>query len=534
MKLILKIFFVLFCVFVQAQKKHYFLIDSETKVKKKVKDSASAVKFLDSLAQTNYFFTQLKEVRKKGDSTEIFYDKGKNFNQTYVNISDSISDKTKLQKEFFTKNLDSTKKSINKKYIDEGFAFSRIKSKYKGQKNGYPVVEIDINKNNKRTIDNFVVKGYTSVPKRFIKNLEKEFKGKTYDDKNLIAINKSFQSHQFVALERPPQTLFTKDSTSIYLFMEKKKTNSFDGVIGFGNDKTDKFTLNGTLNVNFRNIFNSFELINLYWQRNPDKGQTFDLQTDIPYLFKSNVGLNMKVNIFRQDSTFANVKALPAFYYHLNSRNKLGLRGTFESSSIIDTLYVQGKDYSKKGIGIWFEMIEPTDIDLFLYKTKINAGYDYLTTTYTKDNIQSPQNQFYFFGEHNYHINGNHFLNLKAEGAMMDSKIDFSANELYRFGGWNSMRGFNENSLAADFFYYGSLEYRYLIGSQAFFDVFGQYGQLNNKSLNVKPKLYSVGLGFNFFIPIGLMSFQLSNGNEFGNPFKFNDIKIHWGILSRF
>ncbi len=30
------------------------------------------------------------------------------------------------------------------------------------------------------------------------------------------------------------------------------------------------------------------------------------------------------------------------------------------------------------------------------------------------------------------------------------------------------------------------------------------------------------------------MSFQLSNGNEFGNPFKFNDIKIHWGILSRF
>jgi hypothetical protein len=35
---------------------------------------------------------------------------------------------------------------------------------------------------------------------------------------------------------------------------------------------------------------------------------------------------------------------------------------------------------------------------------------------------------------------------------MMDSKIDFSANELYRFGGWNSMRGFNENSLAADFF----------------------------------------------------------------------------------
>ncbi|KNB63226.1 hypothetical protein [Chryseobacterium sp. Hurlbut01] len=534
MKLFLNIFFILFCVFVQAQKKHYFLIDSETKFRKKVKDSLSATKFLDSLAQSNYFFTELKDVKIKGDSTEIIYDKGKNFNETFVTLSDSIVKRHKIERDFFTKNLDSTKKVINKKYIDEGFAFSRIKSKYKGQKNGFPIVELDINKNDKRTINGFVVKGYARVPKRFMKNLEKEFKGKTYDDKNLISINKNFQSHAFVSLERPPQSLFTKDSTQIYLFLEKKKTNSFDGVIGFGNDKTEKFTLNGTLNVNFRNMFNGFETVNLYWQRNPDKGQNFDLQADIPYLFKSNVGLNMKVNIFRQDSTFANVKALPALYYHMNSRNKIGLRGTFENSTIIDSLYVQGKDYNKKGIGIWFEMVEPTDIDLFLYKTKITAGYDYLTTVYTKENIKAPQNQFYFFGEHNYNINGNHFLNIKAEGAMMDSKIDFSANELYRFGGWNSLRGFNESSLAADFYYYGGLEYRYLIGNQAFFDVFGQYGQLNNKSLNVKPKLYSVGLGFNFFIPIGLMSFQLSNGNEFGNPFKFNDIKIHWGILSRF
>lgn len=77
LKLLLKIFFILFCVFTQAQKKQYWLIDTETKVKKKVKDSVSAVKFLDSLAQNNYFFTQLKEVRVKGDSTEIFYDKGK-------------------------------------------------------------------------------------------------------------------------------------------------------------------------------------------------------------------------------------------------------------------------------------------------------------------------------------------------------------------------------------------------------------------------------------------------------------------------
>ncbi len=64
----------------------------------------------------------------------------------------------------------------------------------------------------------------------------------------------------------------------------------------------------------------------------------------------------------------------------------------------------------------------------------------------------------------------------------MDSKMEFSANELYRFGGWNSMRGFNENSLAADFYYYGSLEYRYLIGSQAFLTFLGNMG---NSTINL-------------------------------------------------
>ncbi len=77
LKLLLKIFFVLFCVFTQAQKKQYWLIDTETKVKKKVKDSVSAVKFLDSLAQNNYFFTQLKEVKVKGTAQKFSMIKGR-------------------------------------------------------------------------------------------------------------------------------------------------------------------------------------------------------------------------------------------------------------------------------------------------------------------------------------------------------------------------------------------------------------------------------------------------------------------------
>jgi hypothetical protein len=50
-----------------------------------------------------------------------------------------------------------------------------------------------------------------------VKNLEKEFVGKTYDDVNLLKINSRLENHPFLMLEKTPQTLFTKDSTQIYL-----------------------------------------------------------------------------------------------------------------------------------------------------------------------------------------------------------------------------------------------------------------------------------------------------------------------------
>lgn len=522
------------CTFAQAQKKEFWLIDSQTQTTKIVKDSLSAVKFLDSLAQNNYFFTQIISVKKEENLTKIQFDKGKNYNQVYVELGDGSNKELNLESQFYTKNLDSLKKNINQKFIDKGFAFNRVQSKYLGSKNGIPIVQLNINKNDKRTIDGFVFKGYENPPSRFVKNLKKEYQGKIYDDKNLLSINQQVQNHPFVTLDRPPQSLFTKDSTQVYLFLQKKKVNTFDGIIGFGNDKTEKFAFNGTINVNFRNIFNGFETINLYWQRNPDQGQTFNLQTDIPYFLKSNVGLNINVNIFRQDSTFATVKLLPSIYYHLSNRQKIGLRGTFETSTVLDSLYSQGRDFNKKGAGIWYNYQETSDIELFQNKTNIRAEADFIATNYAKVDTKGKQMRYFLSAEHNFHISGNHYLNLKGQSALMSSKDEFSTNELLRFGGWNSFRGFNEESLYADFYYFGAAEYRYLVGEQAFFDAFVQYGELNNKNLGIKPKLYSAGIGFNFILPIGLMSFQIANGNQFGNEFRFGDTKIHWGLLSRF
>ncbi len=529
----LTILFLFICAGFSAQHKEFWLIDIQTEQKKVMKDSAQAIKFLDSLVENSHFFTQIKEVKKEGKTTRIVYDKGENYNKAQVKISDSLSEFLSLKKEFVTHNLDSLKRAIHQKYREKGFAFNRVRTQYLGMQNKIPVVEIHVVAHQQRKIDGFVLKGYERVPRRFVKNLEKEFRGAVYDDKNILAINQRLTSHPFVLLEKPPQTLFTRDSTQVYLFLKKKKSNTFDGILGFGNNESDKFSLNGSAHVDFKNLLNGFEKISIFWQRNPDRGQTFDLQTDIPYLLKSNIGINTHINVFRQDSTFANVKILPSLYYQISYRQKIGIRANFEVSSILAGQYTQGQGYDKKGLGLWYEFSEPTDIELFLYKTHLRLEGDWLKTSYAQSGKKIGQSRYFLLAERNFQLVGNHYLNMKSETAFLTTQAELSTNELFRIGGWNSFRGFNENSLLGDWYTFGGAEYRYLVNRQAFFDVFVQYGLLHGIS-NLRSKLYSFGMGFNFFLPIGLMSFQISNGTSSGNPIQFNETKIHWGILTRF
>lgn len=497
------------------------------------KDSADAVKFLDSLAENNYYFTDILSVEKKNQRTEILFRKGKNYNRANVKIPDSTAKILRIKPEFFTNNLDSLKRSINKKFIEDGYSFSRIKTKYLGMGGGVPLVELSVIKHTPRSITGFTVKGYEKIPKRFVKNLEKEFRGEKYNEKHLLAIQQQLKNHPFFILEQPPQTLFTKDSTTIFLFLQKKKASTFDGVLGFGNDRSEKFSFNGSLNVSFKNIFNGFESIDIFWQRNPDKGQTFDLSADIPYMLGSNLGASLRTNIYRQNSAFATVRLLPSVYYHFNNHQKIGLRGNFETSSVNDVA-LAGKNYSKKGGGIWYEFSRPSENPLLQVTTKIRLEADLLRADYEAESRTSSQAHYFINAEHNHHLNSNHWINLRAESALLKSGESISTNELLRFGGWNSLRGFNENSLLADFYWFSNVEYRYLVGEQAFFDVFGQYGSLQNKSLNASPKFYSLGLGFHFLLPVGLMSLQVSNGTETANAMRFKDTKIHWGIITRF
>ena len=131
------------------------------------------------------------------------------------------------------------------------------------------------------------------------------------------------KSLDFIKEKRAPEVLFKKDSTHLYLFIEKSETSSFDGIINFASKENEEgLLLNGNLDLKLNNILNTGEKFELFWNKVAQEKSEFNLTSDIPYLFNTPVSLAMGFKLYRQDSTFLNTSFNLVTHYELNSRSK--------------------------------------------------------------------------------------------------------------------------------------------------------------------------------------------------------------------
>ena len=218
---------------------------------------------------------------------------------------------------------------------------------------------------------------------------------------------------------------------------------------------------NGYLDLDLNNTLNSGERFSLYWKSDGNQQKTLNLALEIPYLFKSPLGIKTQLNIFKQDSTFQNTKTAIdlGYFFNYNTRTYIGYQST-ESSDIMNQNSISISDYKNSFVTTHFEFIDfKTDNFLFPEKTKINLKIGLGNRKSLKNNDQS------FFNIdilHNFYLNQKNNFYIKSQNYFLKSS-SYLTNELYRFGGIKSIRGFGENSLQANLFTSLLTEYRYTI-----------------------------------------------------------------------
>ena len=419
-------------------------------------------------------------------------------------------------------------KKLNEFLSNKGFPFNSAKlTNIERFENDNLMAEIEINFEKERKIDKIVVKGYENFPESYLKYLTKYKIGEKFNLDEIQQNSELLNQLRFVKQIKKPEILFTEDSTSIYLYLEKQKRNNFDGFIGFSSDESDNnVQFQGYLDFELVNNFNFGEEIQFLYKSEKNADRILKANVDLPYIFKSPVGANLGLILTKKDSSFVTNEQFVSFFYK-NSRNhkfSLGIR-SIQSDEQLEIPNADFQDYETFFSDFIYEYSKYNQ-DNLLFPIKENYLFKISQGKRTSNDQQNNQlfinmdlTKIFDFG-----LKNSIYLNFKSE--ILDSETYFS-NELSRFGGANSIRGFDENSFFSNKYFLLITEYRLKLNNTIYINSIFDVGNYENKLINAYNNIYGVGMGVGLLTKGGIFSLSYALGSDIKQKLDTKNAKIH-------
>lgn len=547
--------FILLFVFLKTNAQTLNLkIEGRTDTETKVIDSVSYKKLHDNVKSINseivvlsgkltrmgYLENNLQANIKSNDSTFIYrYSLGLQIKSIHIYTKDIAPDVKKLigiSKDTLTLPIEAVENFMTTGVASlerKGYSLSSMQLINYQKDNGTLIATLKIKTEKKRLLNDIVIEGYKKFPEGIRKNIARQYKGKTFNQDNLQRIHNDFNALRFITQLRYPEILFKQDTTKVYVYLDKANANAFDGFIGFSNDDENKLRFNGYIDLALNNVLNTGEKFNLFWKSDGNKQTTFNASLELPYIFKSAIGLKGSLKIFKQDSTFQNtVTDLNiGYYFSYNSKLFAGIQQS-QSVDIQNLNSPTLSDYSNSFYTATYEFTS-YNLDDFLFPEKTlliaKAG------TGKRDAKTGDSNQYFaqLNFSHNIYLNRRNIINIKSQNYYLNSGT-YIINELYRFGGVNSIRGFNENSLQANLITALMAEYRYVLASNMYIHSITDYGYFQDETSGTKNNLLGLGFGFGLFTKTGLFNIIYANGSTKDQQIKLANSIIHISFKARF
>jgi hypothetical protein len=312
------------------------------------------------LSKNGYLQVQQLECKKINDSSYLSkFSLGEKIKSIHIHIDANLKLNDKLplfrKKDTLTISYSETESFLDKslkKLEQQGFGFAKLKLVNIQKKNTSVYADLQIDIGQQRQINEIVVKFgenniKSSFPKGHLKQMNRKYHKSTFNQDVVRKIQNDFEKFGFLNQIKPPEILFTKNTTKVYVYLEQKKSNTFDGFLGFTNNDNNKLTFNGYLDLNLENTIKAGEQFSLYWKSDGKDQKTFKTSIDLPYLFKTSIGLKAEILIFKQDSIFQNTKTNINLGYLLDYKTRIYLGyQTTESSDIQNTNNKLISDYN--------------------------------------------------------------------------------------------------------------------------------------------------------------------------------------------
>ena len=434
------------------------------------------------LKNVGYFTNKIDSIKKHNKNYTVFFSLNSKIDIAIINLTNQKSIKLSLKIKDDYLNIPITElkyllKNISNILDKEGRSFSKVQLKNIKIKKKTLTADLNVIESEKRVINEIIVKGYENFPKSFLKNYFQLDENSVFSRNKILEVSNLSKSLSFVKEIKPPETLFLKDSTLLYMYLKKHNNSNFDGLINFTSKDNGEILFNGHLNLELNNVLNAGEQFKLFWNSIGKERQEFNVSTIIPYIFNTSITPEISFSIYKQDSSFLNTKFSSKFYYNLSQKSKLAITYSSESSNNLKTSTNNNiKTFNNFFAGIEFQYRKPNG-DFFLndkFYLKVNPSLGIRNSDNTKSNQFKIESSISYIWDLN---NRNSIFIQNRIGYLNSNEI--LNNELYRIGGANSIRGFNEQSIFTNNYTYFNFEYRFLTSKKSYFYSITDLGKIN-------------------------------------------------------
>ena len=420
-------------------------------------------------------------------------------------------------------------------------------------------------------IDSIRVYGDAKVSNEFLQRWLGIYNGSIYNSKKLRNVSRRLAELPYLQEENKPTLDYLGTGSVLNVYLKSRKNSQVNALVGFlpnSNPAPDqkKLLITADVNILLRNALGSGETIGLVWQQLQQQSPRLNLLFDQPFVFKSSLGLNFMLDMYRKDSSFVNINMNLGTSYRLDERQTASLFLQRRQSIVNDVneeLIIATKQLPKEadvsslnlGVGYTFNNTD--------YRFNPRAGNEIALTSsagtkkikknnqildledpgdpsfefeslYDTVKLKAYQFRALFNAAHFFPLGGQSTLKLGVQSGIYQS-ANYFRNELFQIGGFKLLRGFDEESQFVSQYAIGTLEYRLRTDVNSYFFGFvdGGFGK-HILETETGHGYVGTGIGLSLELKTSIINMALAFGKRDDTPFNLRQPKVHLGFASYF
>jgi translocation and assembly module TamA len=445
-------------------------------------------------------------------------------------------------------------------YQNNGYPFASVRLDSLQINTGQVAASLRVERGSYIRLDSLIVDGDVKIKPSFLKSLLRWQPDQPFSQTQVDQALRTLRTLPYLQLRRPPEVVFRLDRAYLYVQGAPKRASQFDGVVGLlpNQERPGQLLLTGQASLRLRNLFGSGKAFNLEWQRFRAGSQLLNADYEHPNLLNTRVDVGLRLNLLREDTAFLNLVRGIQLAYPLGGRARraeLGRVSFFArvvTTTVTDTARnpepgvarFANTQLTAYGLGYEFSAVdEPLRPQRgWLLRTEVWAGNKQVrplagqpsTDAFVGSSAQGAAtaqlSRYWRTGK-------NTTLLLRATGGILWNQNLF-LNELFRFGGLASLRGFNENTFFASRYAIATAEYRLYFEELSYLFAFVDQGawayQVPGQARRDTPLGFGAGLHVGVRGGVFTFAYALGRASFPQQAFTLNQSKIHFGYVSRF